>query len=87
MTADLVFAEDPNVPSLLRRLDLDGESVDPGEATYFLGRETLIATDEPGMARWRERLFALMSRNAERAPRFFHIPSDQVVEMGTQVDL
>jgi len=85
--ADVGFAEDPNVPSLLRRLELDGEGVDPDEVTYFLGRETLIATEEPGMARWRERLFALMSRNAERAPRYFHIPSEQVVEMGTQVDL
>lgn len=85
--ADVGFAEDPNVPELLRRLELDGRGVDPDEATYFLGRETLIATDEPGMAKWRERLFALMSRNAERAPRYFHIPSDQVVELGTQVDL
>lgn len=48
---------------------------------------TLIATDESGMARWRERLFALMSRNAERAARYFDIPSDQVVELGTQVNL
>lgn len=87
VAADVGFAEDPNVPALLRRVELDGESVDPGEVTYFLGRETLIATDEPGMAKWRERLFALMSRNAERAPNYFHIPSEQVVEMGTQVDL
>lgn len=85
--AEVGFAEEPNVPALLRRLELDGDRVDPDEATYFLGRETLIATDEPGMARWRERLFALMSRNAERAPRYFHIPSEQVVELGTQVNL
>lgn len=85
--AEVGFAEEPNVPALLRRLELDGDRVDPDETTYFLGRETLIATDEPGMARWRERLFALMSRNAERAPRYFHIPSEQVVELGTQVNL
>lgn len=85
--ANMGFAEDPNVPALLRRVELDGKGVDPDEATYFLGRETLIATDEPGMAKWRERLFALVSRNAERAPRYFHIPSEQVVEIGITVNL
>ena len=55
--------------------------------TYFLGRETLLATNNPGMAIWRERLFALMSRNAQSAMTFFRIPPNQVVEMGSQVEL
>jgi KUP system potassium uptake protein len=81
------FAEDPNIPALLERSEVGGEGFDISETTFFLGRETLLATDRPGMAKWRERIFALMSRNAERAARYFHIPSDRVVEVGTQVEL
>jgi len=55
--------------------------------TFFLGRETLIAADRPGMAVWRERLFSFMSRNALRATAFFKIPPNQVFEVGTQVEL
>jgi KUP system potassium uptake protein len=55
--------------------------------TFFLGREELVSTDRPGMARWRERLFAFMSRNALRATAFFQIPSTQVFEVGAQVEL
>jgi KUP system potassium uptake protein len=57
------------------------------ETTYFLGRETLIATKRPGMALWRERLFALMSRNARPATMFFRLPPERVVELGAQVEL
>jgi KUP system potassium uptake protein len=57
------------------------------ETTYFLGRETLIATKRPGMALWRERLFALMSRNARPATTFFRLPPNRVVELGAQVEL
>jgi KUP system potassium uptake protein len=55
--------------------------------TFFLGRETLIASSRPGMAIWRERLFALMSRNAQRATAYFRIPPNRVVELGTQIEL
>ena len=81
------FAEDPDVPALLEDVEVGGHGFDLAETTFFLGRETMIATERPGMAQWRERLFALMSRNAERAAAYFHIPSDRVVEMGTQVEL
>jgi KUP system potassium uptake protein len=57
------------------------------DATYFLGRETLIVTPARGMARWRENLFVFMSRNAGRAQGFFQLPSDRVVELGVQVEL
>ncbi|RYZ77320.1 MAG: hypothetical protein EOP05_02220 [Proteobacteria bacterium] len=57
------------------------------DLTFFLGRETLIATDRPGMAIWREHLFSFMSRNAQRATAFFNIPADQVIEVGIQVEL
>ncbi len=55
--------------------------------SYFLGRETLLSTDAPGMAKWRERLFAWMSRNAQSAMAFFRLPPDRVVEVGVQVQL
>jgi broad specificity phosphatase PhoE len=58
-----------------------------GKTTYFLGRETLIASQRPGMAVWREKLFALLSRNALRATTFFRIPADKVFEVGVQVEL
>ncbi|MBI4544615.1 MAG: potassium transporter Kup [Gemmatimonadetes bacterium] len=81
------FMQDPDIPRVLdlcreRGLDLDLE-----QTTFFLGRETLLATEKPGMALWRERLFAFMARNALRATAFFHIPSERVIEVGWEVEL
>jgi KUP system potassium uptake protein len=81
------FMEDPNVPQALEIARDQGLEVDPEDVTYFLGRETLIATRSPGMALWRERLFVLMARNAIRAPTFFRLPPERVVELGVQVEL
>jgi KUP system potassium uptake protein len=80
------FAEDADVPSVLARLD-DGLAVDMAKSTFFMGRETLIATERPGMAIWRERLFARLARNAQRATKFFRIPPERVCELGTQIEL
>ena len=55
--------------------------------TFFLGRETLLATSRPGMAIWRERLFSWMVRNAQGAALFFRLPSNRVVELGAQIEL
>jgi len=87
ITAEFGFAEDPDVPSLLAHCETDGMGFDLSETTFFLGRETMLATKEPGMAIWREKLFVRMSRNAQRAAAYFHIPSDRVVEIGTQIEL
>ena len=81
------FAEDADVRSVLARLAGHGLEVDVGQSTFFLGRETLIATKGPGMAMWRERLFARLARNAQRATKFFRIPPDRVCELGTQIEL
>jgi KUP system potassium uptake protein len=81
------FAEDPEVPAVLERLRREGLEVDLEQTTFFLGRETLLATDRPGMALWRERLFALLSRNARRATKFFRLPSDRVCELGRVIEL
>jgi KUP system potassium uptake protein len=81
------FAEDAEVPAVLERLRREDMAVDPKDATFFLGRETLLATNRPGMALWRERLFARMSRNARRATKFFKLPPERVVELGTEIEL
>jgi KUP system potassium uptake protein len=81
------FVESPDVPALLRLAIAEGVDVDPDRVTYVLGRETLLPSDQPGMARWREAFFSFMSRNAERAAAFFRIPSHRVLEVGTQIDL
>ena len=81
------FMEDPNVPEALARACEHGLELDEDDVTYFLGRETLIVTKSPGMAMWRERLFAFMARNAVRAPTFFRLPPERVAELGVQVEL
>jgi len=81
------FMEDVDIPAALRAVEQDGLAFPPMETTYFLGRETLIATKRPGMALWREHLFALMSRNARPATTFFKLPPNRVVELGAQVEL
>ena len=81
------FMEDPNVPEALKLARAQGLEIGDEDITYFLGRETLIVTQSPGMATWRERLFVLMARNAVRATAFFRLPPERVVELGVQVEL
>jgi KUP system potassium uptake protein len=79
------FMEDPNVPGALGECKKYGEAFDMMETSFFLSRETIIPTFTHGMARWRARLFALMSKNATSATDFFKIPTNRVVELGTQL--
>jgi KUP system potassium uptake protein len=82
------FMEDPDVSRDLEGKPIPGLDLDLSQATYFLGRETVIASEgQVGMSAWRERLFGLMARNARLASSFFHLPSDRVVELGVQVEL
>ena len=81
------FKEDPDVPVLLEESGRRGFAFDMMETSFFVSRETLIPTVGPGMALWRERLFASMSKNAVKASEFFQIPTNRVVELGTQVEL
>jgi KUP system potassium uptake protein len=81
------FMEDPDIPEVLQSLAAKDLEVKPAETTYFLGRETLIATKRPGMAIWRERLFAWMMRNATSAAFFFRLPPNRVVELGAQIEM
>ena len=87
MDAYYGFAEDPDVPELLETIAKEGFEFDMMETSFFVSRETLIASVAPGMALWRERLFVSMSKLAVKATDFFHIPTNRVVELGTQVEL
>jgi KUP system potassium uptake protein len=81
------FMEEPDVPGALAGVKAEGLDLRPAHTTYFLGRETLIPSSRPGMAKWREHLFAVMSRNARTATSFFGLPPNRVVELGAQIEL
>ena len=81
------FVEDPEVPGVIEHCRRKGLDIDLSQTTFFVGRETLLATERPGMAMWRERLFARLARNARRATRFFNIPPNRVVELGAEIEL
>jgi KUP system potassium uptake protein len=81
------FMEDPHVPNALHAARTAGFDIDTDDITYFLGRETILVTGRRGMARWREKLFVLMTRNAVAATAFFRLPAERVVELGVQVEI
>jgi KUP system potassium uptake protein len=82
------FAEDPNIPLALSRCAKSGLPFDLMDTTFFLSRENVVADKRrPGMALWRDRLFAFMSRNALPATAFFQIPGNRLIELGTQVEI
>ncbi len=81
------FMQDTHVPRALERVTTCGPPFRMIETSFFLARQTLQASENPGMAPWREKLFAWMLRNAETATQFFRIPANRVVELGSQVEI
>ncbi|MEY2926469.1 MAG: potassium transporter Kup [Pseudomonadota bacterium] len=81
------FMEEPDVPAALSKFDGCGASFKMMDTSFFLARQTLLASARPGMAIWREKLFAWMLRNAESAMEFFRLPTNRVVELGSQVEI
>lgn len=81
------FLEETDVPATLDKVDLCGPKFDMMQTSFFLSRQTLIASKIPGMAIWREKMFAWMLRNAANAMEFFKLPSNRVVELGSQVEI
>jgi KUP system potassium uptake protein len=81
------FMETPDIDDIVAEAKTLDLSFDLMDTSFFLSRETLISTDRPGMARWREKLFLWMSKNALRATDFFQIPTNRVVELGAQIEL
>ena len=77
----------PSVPAILDQCAAHGLDVPLFSTTFFIGRENILITKRKSMARWRQKLFAFMSRNAENPTEFFGIPPNQVIELGLQVEL
>ncbi|HEV8257730.1 MAG TPA: potassium transporter Kup, partial [Casimicrobiaceae bacterium] len=75
------------IPALLEECGRRGVLFDMMDTSFFASRETLIPSVAPGMAIWREKLFVSMSKNATKATEYFKIPTNRVVELGTQVEL
>ena len=81
------FLEETNIPGVLRKFDRCGGLFDMMQTSFFLSRQTLIASKRPGMAVWREKLFAWMLRNSATAMEFFRLPTNRVVELGSQLEI
>jgi len=82
------FKDEPDLPRALELAKAKGLEFNMMETSFFLSRQTLVPTSQtPGMALWREKLFAAMSRNAASATAFFKIPTNRVVELGTRIEL
>lgn len=81
------FMESPNVKEVIQLCTEHGLKLDSITTGFFLGRESILITSNPGMAKWRQSLFAIMARNAQSASPFYEIPANQVVELGVQVQL
>ena len=81
------FKEEPDIPAALMLCAEHGLPINMMETSFFLGRETLIPKLNSEMAFWREKLFITMYRNADSATNYFNIPTNRVVELGTQVAL
>jgi KUP system potassium uptake protein len=81
------FMEEINVPAALAQVKEIGPQCKMMDTSFFLARQTLLASSRPGMAIWREKLFAWMLRNAESAMEFFKLPTNRVVELGSQVEI
>jgi KUP system potassium uptake protein len=81
------FMETPDIPAALSACKGYGFKFDLMKTSFFLSRETIVPSLYPGMARWRELLFAYMALNATTAMKFFKIPTERVVELGTQLEI
>lgn len=81
------FLEETDIPAALLAVDGCGTKFDMMHTSFFLSRQTLLPSSKPGMAIWREKLFAWMLRNAASAMAFFRLPTNRVVELGSQVEI
>jgi len=80
------FMEQPDVPALLERCAEKGLRFEPMQTSFFLGRETILPRGTL-LPRWRGKLFALLSRNAQSAVAYYNLPPGRVVEFGIQIEL
>ncbi|MBX7456937.1 potassium transporter Kup [Qipengyuania sp. 1NDH17] len=81
------FMQETNVPQGLKEMERCGGEFDMMHTSFFLSRQTLLPSKNPGMPIWREKIFAWMLRNAATAMDFFRLPTNRVVELGSQVEI
>jgi len=81
------FMEMPDIPAALEDCASWGLRFDMMTTTFFVSRALIVSSPHPGMMKWRERLFLILSKNAMSAADFFKIPSNRVVEMGTRIEI
>jgi len=81
------FFETPDVPQALQAARSFGLSVDLDSTTFFVGRETLVPAEHPVLGRWRTWLYTQLAQNALSPAKFYHLPPNRVVELGTQVTI
>jgi len=81
------FMDEPDIPAALRLSHLEELDFSPMRTTYFLSRETVILSKHIGMAHWREALFIFLQKSANSSMRYFQLPANRVIELGTQVEI
>jgi KUP system potassium uptake protein len=81
------FMETPTIGEVIDCCAMKDFVIEEQKTSFFLGRETIISTGKPGMARWREHLFVAMSRHAQRPAEFFKLPVNRTIELGGRVEI
>ncbi len=81
------FMQQPNVPMILIRCEKHGLSINEGDTTYYMGRQSLLTSGKTPMARWRKMLFGFLAHNSKSPTSFFNLPPNRVVELGLQIEL
>ncbi len=81
------FMQTPDVPAALDLCAPLGLSFDMMDTTFFTSRALIVSAPTPGMMKWREWIFIMMSKNAMNATEFFKIPTNRVIEMGTRIEI
>ncbi len=87
IVASFGFMETPHIDEVIRAAGEQGLAIHRDKTTFFVGKERLVVTDKPGMAKWREHLFTLLSKHSENAADFFHLPPDRVYEVSQVVEI
>jgi KUP system potassium uptake protein len=81
------FFETPDVPSALAEARSHGLMIDVDTSSFFLGRETLVPGTHPSIKSWRIGLYMWLASNAQSPAKFYRLPPNRVVELGTQVTI
>ncbi|MFZ0709385.1 MAG: potassium transporter Kup, partial [Terrimicrobiaceae bacterium] len=81
------FMETPTISEIMECCAMKDFVIEEMKTSFFLGRETVVCTGKPGMARWREHLFVAMSRHAQRPAEFFRLPFNRTIELGGRVEI